>query len=138
MVDFVRDWSARTEICIRQMLGWIPLSERKFRDWRGRYGKANEHNALVPRDHWIEQRERLAIIEYFGRYPLEGYRRLCFMMLDQDIVAVSPACAGGFVWKVGGAVEPIEAKRVLRSRAAARLRLTRSDSRIHRPPPQRA
>lgn len=91
VVDFVRDWSAKTEICARQMLGWIPLAERKFRDWRSRYGKANEHNGLVPRDHWIEPSERRAIIDFFQRYPLEGYRRLCFMMLDQDIVAVSPA-----------------------------------------------
>ena len=26
----------------------------KFYDWRERYGKVNEHNRLVPRDHWLE------------------------------------------------------------------------------------
>jgi transposase InsO family protein len=46
---------------------------------------------LVPRDHWIEEWERDAIIDYFDRHPLEGYRRLTFMMLDADVVAVSPA-----------------------------------------------
>ena len=35
--------------------------------------------------------KRRAIIEYFGRHPLEGYRRLTFMMLDEDVVAESPA-----------------------------------------------
>ena len=54
-------------------------------------GKANEHNHLVPRDHWLEKWERDAIVSFFHKYPLEGYRRLCFMMLDRDIVAVSPA-----------------------------------------------
>ena len=31
------------------------------------------------------------IIAFFHQYPLEGYRRLAFMMLDRDIVAVSPS-----------------------------------------------
>lgn len=91
LVDFVRHWSERTEICYEQLLRWIQLSSRKFRDWRSRYGKANEHNFLVPRDHWLEDWEKAAIVKFFQEYPLEGYRRLCFMMLDRDIVAVSPA-----------------------------------------------
>ncbi len=87
----MRHWSERSEICYEQLLRWIQLSSRKFRDWRGRYGKANEHNHLVPRDHWLEKWEKEAIVKFFHEYPLEGYRRLCFMMLDRDIVAVSPA-----------------------------------------------
>lgn len=91
LVDFVRHWSERTEICFEQLLRWIPLSSRKFRDWRCRYGKVNEHNFQVPRDHWLEGWEKKAIVEFHAKYPLEGYRRLTFMMLDRDIVAVSPA-----------------------------------------------
>ena len=87
----MRHWSQRSEICYEQLLRWIQLSSRKFRDWRTRYGKANEHNHLVPRDHWLEKWEKEAIVKFFHEYPLEGYRRLCFMMLDRDIVAVSPA-----------------------------------------------
>lgn len=87
----MRHWSEATEICYEQLLQWIELSSRKLRDWRGRYGKANEHNHLVPRDHWLEDWEKRAIVSFFGKYPLEGYRRLCFMMLDRDVVAVSPA-----------------------------------------------
>lgn len=87
----MRHWSQRSEICYEQLLQWIQLSSRKFRDWRSRYGKANEHNHLVPRDHWLENWEKRAIVQFFQEYPLEGYRRLCFVMLDRDIVAVSPA-----------------------------------------------
>src|SRR2546430_15540446 len=93
LVDFVRHWSERTEICYEQLLGWIELSARKFRDWRVRYGKVNEHNYLVPRDHWLEEWEKKAIIDFYYQYPLEGYRRLCFMMLDRDLVAVNAASA---------------------------------------------
>ena len=87
----MRHWSEQSEICYEQLLRWIQLSSRKFRDWRTRYGKANEHNHLVPRDHWLEKWEKEAVVKFFHEYPLEGYRRLCFMMLDRDIVAVSPA-----------------------------------------------
>ena len=87
----MRHWSEQSEICYEQLLRWIQLSSRKFRDWRSRYGKANEHNHLVPRDHWLEKWEKEAIVKFFHEYPLEGYRRLCFMMLDRDMVAVSPA-----------------------------------------------
>lgn len=36
------------------------------------------------------------IIDFLGKNPLEGYRRLTFMMLDVDVVAVSLAS----VWRV--------------------------------------
>ena len=87
----MRDFSARTELPVTRVVSWLGIARGKFFDWRQRYGKANEHNALVPRDHWIEESERQAIVEYFDRHPLEGYRRLTFMMLDEDVVAVSPA-----------------------------------------------
>jgi len=70
---------------------WLGITLSKFHDWRRRYGKANEHNAWIPRDWWLEDWEKQAIIRFSFEYPLEGYRRLAFMMLDRDIVAVSPS-----------------------------------------------
>ena len=46
---------------------------------------------LVPRDHRLEDWERQAIVDFHAAHPLEGYRRLTFMMMDAEIVAVSPA-----------------------------------------------
>jgi len=91
VVDFLERLTLLTGLPAVRLLGWLELSRRKFHRWRGRYGKANEHNAPVPRDHWLEEWERAAIIKFAGQYPLEGHRRLTFMMLDRDIVAVSPA-----------------------------------------------
>ena len=68
----------------------------KFYDWRERYGQVNEHNSWVPRDFWLEGWEKQAIVNFHLKNPLEGYRRLAFMMLDGDVVAVSPAS----VWRV--------------------------------------
>ena len=100
-MDFARDWSAKAEISLGRILDWTGLDPRKFRDWRQRYGKANEHNGNVPRDHWLEPAEKEAIIGFFQRYPLEGYRRLTFMMLDQDVAAASPATVYRVLKKAG-------------------------------------
>ncbi len=67
------------------------LASSKYHDWKGRYGKANEHNGKIPRDWWLEDWEQQAIIDFHDRNPLEGYRRLTSMMLDADVVAVSPS-----------------------------------------------
>jgi putative transposase len=45
----------------------------------------------VPRDHWLTPDERERICIFARAHPLEGYRRLTFMMLDADQVACSPA-----------------------------------------------
>ncbi len=91
VVDFMNRWSQRTEIALVRMTGWLGVRSSKFYDWRSWYGKVNEHNAWVPRDHWLEPWEKAAILEFERQYPLEGYRRLAFMMLDADVVAVSPS-----------------------------------------------
>jgi len=69
----------------------LGVTKSKFYAWIERYGKVNEHNAPIPRDFWLETWEKEEIIKFAVSNPLEGYRRLTFMMLDQDIVAVSPS-----------------------------------------------
>jgi putative transposase len=86
----VTHWTKRAELPAKCLLGWMDLGTSKFHQWRGRYGKANEHNGKVPRDWWLEEWEKEAIVDYHDRHPREGYRQLTFMMLDEDVVAVSP------------------------------------------------
>jgi transposase InsO family protein len=74
----------------KRLLGWLELGASKFHQWKDRYGKANEHNGQIPRDWWLEDWEKQAILDYHDHHPTEGYRRLAFMMLDEDVVAVSP------------------------------------------------
>ena len=96
VVDFVRRWSEKAEIGVGRFIHWLGVTASKFYDWRERYGRVNEHNGWIPRDFWLEPWEKQAIIGFHLENPLEGYRRLTFMMLDQDVVAVSPAS----VWRV--------------------------------------
>ena len=84
-------WTKRSELSAQRLLAWMGLGTSKFHDWKHRYGKSNEHNAHIPRDWWLQGWEKEAIIRYHDRHPLDGYRRLTFMMLDDDVVAVSPA-----------------------------------------------
>jgi transposase InsO family protein len=90
-VDFVNRWTERTEISRRRFARWLEVPRSKLYEWIRRYGKVNEHNAWVPRDHWLEEWERDAITAFFAMHPLDGYRRLTYMMVDQDVVAVSPS-----------------------------------------------
>ncbi len=90
-MDYVHYWTGRAELSAKQLLGWLEHGQGKFHTWKGRYGKVNEHNGQIPRDHWLEDWEQAAIIDFHDRHPLEVYRRLTFMMLDDDVVAVSPA-----------------------------------------------
>jgi putative transposase len=90
-VDFVGHWSRRTGLAQLTVVVWLGIAPSKYHDWKRRYGRANEHNGQIPRDFWLQEWEREAIVAFHDQYPLEGYRRLTFMMLDRDIVAVSPS-----------------------------------------------
>jgi putative transposase len=76
---------------VSRFLPWIGIGTSKFHDWIARFGKINEHNAWVPRDHWLTDDEKERIRTFARAHPLEGYRRVTFMMLDADQVACSPA-----------------------------------------------
>jgi putative transposase len=90
IVEYVRRWSERTEIRAKCLVDWLGIREGKFYDWRQRFGKVNEHNGWIPRDWWLTDDEKRAIVGFAQAHPLEGYRRLTFMMLDADVAAVSP------------------------------------------------
>lgn len=89
--DYVREWSEKTEIPATRLVQGLGLGRSKYYDWRRRYGKVNEHNAWVPRDHWLEDWEKEAIIAYHLDHRDDGYRRLTYMMIDEDVVAASPS-----------------------------------------------
>jgi transposase InsO family protein len=95
-VDFVELWSEKAAIPIGWFIEKLGIAAGKFYHWRLRYGQANEHNGRVPRDFWLQDWEKQTILDFHSKHPLEGYRRLTYMMIDADLVAVSPAS----VWRV--------------------------------------
>jgi len=73
------------------MLTWLALSTGKYYDWQRRKYLRNQHNGIIPKSHWILPCEKEAIVEYRYQHLEEGYRRISYMMLDEDIAAVSPS-----------------------------------------------
>jgi putative transposase len=77
-VDLVRRWSEKTDIGAGRFIGWLDITASKFYDWRERYGRVNEHNGWVPRDFWLEDWEKQAIIGFHvgeGRTVVEVERQ---------------------------------------------------------------
>lgn len=93
VVDYVRYWSKRTGLTSRDLVKRTGISRSKYYEWCQRYGKLNEHNAWVPRDHWLEEWEKQAILKFNEEHGGEGYRRMTYMMMDADLLAVSPSSA---------------------------------------------
>lgn len=74
-----------------RLVDWLGIGRNQYYRWRERYGKVNEHNGLIPRDFWLLDWEKKVIIDFHWNHPREGYRRLSYMMLDRNLVAVSPS-----------------------------------------------
>jgi transposase InsO family protein len=91
IIDYLGYWSKRAGFPVVKMLQIIGLRERKFYEWKERYGMPWEHNGKQPRDFWLSDEEKEAIIEYAKTHRTSGYRRMCYEMMDADVVAVSPS-----------------------------------------------
>jgi transposase InsO family protein len=108
VIDYVRTWADKTELPASRLVGWIGIGRSKYHQWKQRHGQVREQGAWVPRDHWLTDREKQAIVAYHFEHPLEGYRRLTYMMMDADVVAVSPSSvyrvlkAGGLLGRFAG------------------------------------
>jgi putative transposase len=91
VVDTLRSWAEKTEVPLGSLLAWAEIHSSTFNKWTRCYGKAYEHNGKVPRDHWLTDEEKQAIIKFYSDNPLNGYRRLTYMMMDANVVACSPS-----------------------------------------------
>ncbi len=91
VIDFVVHWHKQTGICIGQFLSLLGLSKSTYYDWKARYGAPNGTHASLPKTSWLLDWEKQAIITYALAHPDQGYRRLAYQMIDEDVVAVSPS-----------------------------------------------
>lgn len=74
----------------------IGIEKTKYYDWLDRSGIENRHNANLPKGNWLLPEERKLIIDYAKDnranndfFIKDGYRRLAYRMLDENIAAVS-------------------------------------------------
>lgn len=88
---FTEMMTIKTNTPVNKLLGLIGISSSKYYSWIDRREQSNNHNGIIPKKHWILKWEREAIINYARTHMGEGYRRLTYMMIDDNIVAVSPS-----------------------------------------------
>ncbi len=87
----MEQWQDKTGYRLNRFIQWLGIGRSKYYSWVKRQGRKNEHNAPQPKQHWLTDQEQEAIVSYYGSYRNTGYRRLAYMMLDEDVVAVSPS-----------------------------------------------
>ena len=83
--------TAKTGVPLSLLLKTIDLSWTRYYDWQKRFGQPNQHNSDTPRSFWLEPWECQRIIKYKKEHMQIGYKRLTYMMLDENVVAVSPS-----------------------------------------------
>jgi transposase InsO family protein len=91
VVTFIRKWSSKSGVSVKTFCNWLCIRPNKLDSWSKRFGLPNQHNAEQPKTSWLLEWEKQAIIDYFYLHQGTGYRRLCYMMLDENIAGVSPS-----------------------------------------------
>jgi putative transposase len=98
VVDTITYLHIRSGQPVYKLLRIIKLSHVKYYRWVSRYGKRNQHNGKIPKQHWLTPDEEQKIRDYATEHYADsdyycrlGYRRLCYNMLDENIAAVHPS-----------------------------------------------
>ncbi len=86
---------------MKTLLKMINLSTSKYYSWSSREGLPNNHNGLIPKENWLLNWEKEAIILYAKNHTGEGYRRLTYMMIDENVVAASPSAVYRILRRAG-------------------------------------
>ncbi len=105
ILSFIQHWNQRSEVTCLQLINWLGINRGRYYEWVKRKDKPNEHNAPIPKSHWVLESERLAIVNYAKSHLQAGYRRMTYLMLDEDVAAVSPSSTYR-VLKEAGLIEP--------------------------------
>jgi len=89
----VQTWQNKTGYDVMQFTTWLGIGRNKYYSWVKRQGQENQAKGVPARHHWLTETEKGAIINYYAAHRQTGYRRLAYMMLDENVAAVSPAAS---------------------------------------------
>lgn len=92
IMETIFNYRNRTKLPLKELISYTGISRSKFYGWKQRYGISNNHNGKMPKFHWLMDKEKEAIAEYArSNEDKEGYRRLCYRMIDEDVAYASPS-----------------------------------------------
>jgi len=99
---------SQCSLTITILLTFLGITRHKFYDWSKRYGLENNHNGKQPKSHWLLPDERKAVVEYSKSYISkntyylkDGYRRIAYRMIDEDVCYASPSTVYRILKKEG-------------------------------------
>ncbi len=93
MLELVAVTRARTEWTVRRILSRMGLTKSRYYDWKRRGDEQLLGDLFTgPRSspYAVLAEEKEAVVAYALEHPREGYRRLTWMMIDEDVAYVSP------------------------------------------------
>lgn len=87
----IRYLKQRAGFPVNRSLTVLNLPRATYFRWARSDGKLEGERKQAPRSFYIREWEKERIIEYKRAHPETGYRRLAYMMIDEDVVAVPPS-----------------------------------------------
>src|SRR5690606_37152773 len=93
VLRIVAEAVARTGWAVRRILKRLGIRRSVYYEWRDR-ALQKRLDDLVPGGRCLSAvlpEEKEAVIAYALAHPKEGYRRLTWMMVDEDVACLSPA-----------------------------------------------
>ena len=94
VLELISVTQVRTGWSLRRILQRLGLARSRFYDWkvRIRSGRLDDRFCEAQGSvHGVLPEEKGAVVKYALSHPKEGYRRLSWMMVDDDVAYVSPS-----------------------------------------------
>jgi putative transposase len=94
VLRIVEEARVRTGWTVRRILKRLRLAKSVYYEWRRRDEEDLLDDMVLgarASPHAVLEEEKQAILTYALKHPREGYRRLAWMMVDEDVAYVSPS-----------------------------------------------
>ena len=91
VLSFIQHWHQRSQLPVDKLLSWLGIKRGRYQEWVKCKDTPNTHSAQVPKENWILPEERLVVIDYAKTHIGAGYRRMTYLMLDENVAAISPS-----------------------------------------------
>jgi transposase InsO family protein len=108
VVEYVNEIVQNSQIIITRMIKILDINSSTYYEWRNRYTILNKHNGSQPKSHWLTPLEQVAILAFakayissHGYHLQDGYRRITYAGIDQNLFACSPSSVYRLLKKAG-------------------------------------
>lgn len=96
MISYSNNIEQKSQFGICLIIKKLGINRAKYYSWLKRAGIVNHHNGQQPKQHWLTPDEKQTIIDYARSYIgshqyylQDGYRRIAYMGIDENVFACS-------------------------------------------------